>query len=252
MASTTACGTIIDLIPVAERVHARGGYLFVDAVQFAPHGPLDVRFFGCDLLVCSGYKIFGPHIGFMWGKKEVLDSLPAFREYFIQDRAPDKYEVGTQSFEGIAGMNAAIGYVEELGRRSRHLPLAPEESVGRRGDMRRGMQVIRHYERTLSDRLLGRIRELPFIEVFGLVEPEHAALRTPTLCFNVKGTEPAKVTQSLAQEGIFVRDGHLYCPRLFRALGLSEETGAVRASLVHYNSVEEMDRFVDALQGLSR
>ena len=105
------------VIQVAERIHANKGHLFVDAVQFAPHGPLDVSFFGCDFLVCSGYKIFGPHMGFLWGKKDLLDSLPTFREFFVNDQAPDKYELGTLNYEAVAGMNAAIGYVEDLGRR---------------------------------------------------------------------------------------------------------------------------------------
>jgi cysteine desulfurase family protein (TIGR01976 family) len=250
--ASNAVGTIVDLIPIAERIHARKGYLFADAVAFAAHGPLDVQFFDCDFLVCSGYKAFGPHIGFLWGKREVLDSLPTFRESFIPDRAPDKVELGTQNYEGIAGLNAAVGYIEELGRRSRHLPLPPEEDVGRRGDMRRGMHAVRQYERSLTGYLLRRLRALPFIEVQGFTDPDHAALRTPTLCFNIKGLEPAKVSRHLAKERIIVKDGHVYCPRLFRALGLSEKTGGVRVSLVHYNSGGEVDRFLDTLQEMPR
>jgi selenocysteine lyase/cysteine desulfurase len=203
-------------------------------------------------MVCSAYKVFGPHIGFLWGKKELMDSLPAFREFFIRDRSPDKYETGTQNLEGIAGLNSAVGYIEELGRRSRHLPLQPEENVGRRADMRRGMHAVRQYERTLTSHLLRLIQELPFLDVYGLTDPNHAALRTPTLSFNVRGMEPAEVSRRLVKEGILVRDGHVYCPRLFRALGLSGEAGAVRASLVHYNSQGEVDRLVDALQKMSR
>ncbi len=250
--ASNAVGTIVDLIPIAERIHAHKGYLFVDAVAFAAHGPLDVQFFGCDFLICSGHKIFGPHIGFLWGKKEAMDSLPTFHEFFIPDRAPDKYEAGTPNFEGTAGLNAAVGYIEELGRRSRHLPLPPEEDVGRRGDMRRGMQAVRQYERTLTGYLLRRIQELPFVEVQGLTDPGQAALRTPTFSFNVKGLEPAKVSRLLAKERIFVRDGQVDCPRLFRALGLSDKTAGVRASLVHYNSGSEVDRFLDTLKDMPR
>ncbi|MFQ5790779.1 MAG: cysteine desulfurase-like protein [Acidobacteriota bacterium] len=246
--ASNATGTIVDLIPIAERIHARGGYLFVDAVHFAPHGPLDVRFLGCDFIVCSGYKLFGPHMGFMWGKREILDSLPTFREYFVPDRTPDKFEVGTYSYEAVAGMNAAVGYIEELGRRSRDLPLAPADGVGRRGDLRRGMQAIRHYERVLSRQLLLRMQDLPGVTVYGIADPDRAALRTPTLCFNLKDVDPADVCRHLSRKGIFVRDGHLYCPRLLRALGLDAERGAVRASLVHYNNFEEVDRFAEALQ----
>ena len=118
--------------------------------------------------------------------------------------------------------------------------------------MRRGMHAVRQYERTLTGHLLRRIQELPFVDIYGLTDPNQAALRTPTLSFNVRGMEPAKVSRRLVKEGIFVRDGHFYCPRLFRALGLSDETGAVRASLVHYNSEGEVDQFVDTLQKMAR
>jgi selenocysteine lyase/cysteine desulfurase len=130
--------------------------------------------------------------------------------------------------------------------------LQPEENIGRRADMRRGMHAVRQYERTLTGHLLRRIQELPFVDVYGLTDPNQAALRTPTLSFNVRGMEPAKVSRYLVNEGMYVRDGHVYCPRLFRALGLSDETGAVRASLVHYNGQVEVDRLVDTLQKMPR
>lgn len=249
--ASNAVGTIVDLKPIAERIHARNGYLFVDAVHFAPHGPLDVRFLGCDLLVCSGYKIFGPHMGFLWGKRELLDQLPTLREHFIADRAPDKFELGTFSYEAMAGMNAAVSYLEELGRRSRHLPLAPADDGGRRGDLRRGMQAIRHYERTLTEHLLRSVREVPGLRVYGIEDPVQAADRTPTLSFNLERLSADVVARRLAERGFQVRDGHMYCPRLIEALGLSLEKGAVRASLVHYNTFEEVDRFCEALRGIA-
>ncbi len=249
--ASNATGSIVELIPIAERIHALKGYLFVDSVHFAPHGPIDVRFFGCDFLVCSGYKIFGPHMGFLWGRRELLDSLPTFREYFVADKAPDKFEVGTFSYEAVAGMNAAISYVEELGRRSKDMPLAPADAVGRRGDLRRGMQAIRHYERTLTAHLLTKAAKVPGLTVHGIEGPNYDALRTPTLCFSLHGVAPADVSRQLAQRGISVRDGHQYCPRLMRALGLSEEEGAVRASLVHYNTVEEVNAFTEALEKIA-
>jgi cysteine desulfurase family protein (TIGR01976 family) len=235
--ASNAVGTIVDLIPVAERVHAREGYLFVDAVHFAQHGSLDVRFLGCDFLVCSGHKAFGPHVGFLWGRREALDSLAPVTETF--------------NYEAIAGMNATVGYVEELGRRSRHLHLPPEEDIGRRGDLRRGMQAIRHYERSLSTHLLSRLEELPEVKVYGVRDPDRAALRTPAFCINVAGLDPADVSRKLAGEKFLVRDGDFDSPRLFQALRLSE-SGAVRVSFAHYNSYEEVDRFVEVLRKISR
>jgi cysteine desulfurase family protein (TIGR01976 family) len=250
--ASNGVGSIVDLIPVADRIHANKGYLFVDAVQFAPHGPLDVGFLGCDFLVCSGYKIFGPHMGFLWGKKGLLDSLPTFHEFFVRDEAPDKYELGTMNYESVVGMNAAIGYAEELGRRSRHLPLPPEEDVGRRADMRRGMQAIRQYERTLTTYTLSRLLELEHVTLYGLTDPDQAALRTPTFSFSLRDMDAAEVARDLAQEDILVRDGHFYCPRLFEAIGVEKGRGVVRASLVHYNSYDEVSRFLEALQKLRR
>lgn len=249
---SNAIGTIVDLIPVADRIHERKGYLFVDGVHFAPHGPVDVRFLRCDFLVCSGYKIFGPHMAFLWGRKEVMDALPTFRHYFIRNQSPDKFEVGTVGFEAIAGMAAAIDYIEDLGQHSHamRIPLPPEEDVVRRKDVRRGMQAIRHYERTLSQHTLTRLAAIPGVRVYGVDDPEQAARRTPTFCYNVDGVRPQDVCQRLAERGIFVRDGHFYCPRLIKRLGLPEE-GALRASLVHYNSFEEVDRWIDVLEKMS-
>lgn len=190
-------------------------------------------------------------MGFLWGKRELLDSLPMVREDFVADRAPDKYETGTYSYEAVAGMDAAIEYIEELGRRSSELPLAPQDAVGRRGDIRRGMQAIRHYERDLTGQLLRRVGEISGVKIHGIDSPNYDAYRTPTLCFSVKGVSAPEVSRQLAQQGISVRDGHHHCPRLMRALGLSESEGAVRASLVHYNTFEEVNRFADALAQIS-
>ena len=249
--ASNAVGTIVDLIPVAERIHARGGHLFVDAVHFASHGPLDVRFFGCDFLVCSGYKIFGPRLGFLWAKREALDALPGLRQHFAADQAPDNSWARTYGYRDVAGMDAAIGYIEELGRRSRELPLAPADAIGRRGDVRRGMQAIRHYERDMTGHLLRRAGEIPALKIHGIDGPDYDAYRTPTLCFSLNGMAAAEVSRQLAQQGIAVRDGHQHCPRLMRALGLSESEGGVRASLVHYNTFEEVDLFAEALARMS-
>jgi selenocysteine lyase/cysteine desulfurase len=159
--------------------------------------------------------------------------------------------LGTFSYEAVSGMNAAIGYIEELGRRSQHLPLAPEEDVGRRGCMRRGMQAIRHYERTLTAYGLDVLGAVPNIKLYGVTDPDQAALRTPTFLFSMEGMRPSEVSRYLAEKSIFVRDGHMYCPRLMKTIGLGEE-GAVRASLVHYNSRDEIDRLAGALKELKK
>jgi len=235
--AANALGTLVDIAAVARLAHDAGAELFVDAVHYAPHGALDVQALGCDYLVCSGYKIFGPHMGFLWGRKEALDALPVFREDFLPDVAPMKFEVGTYVYENVAGMDAAIGYLEKLGRK-----LGADGS--KRWAVVRAMDAIQEYEMELSRTFLSAVAATGRVTIYGVGDP---FLRTPTFCFNVDGRAPALVAQRLAEKGIGVRDGHMYAPRVIRRVGLPVESGAVRASLVHYNTVEEIHRFVAAL-----
>lgn len=241
--ASNAIGTIVDVAEVAKRVHAAGAELFVDAVHYGPHGTIDVQAFDCDYLVCSGYKIFSPHMGFLWGRLETLNSLPTFREDFVPDTTPAKLEIGTYIYENVAGMDAAVRYLEDLGRRI--LPAADS----RRAAIVAGMEAIRAYEAELSCAMLDALASAG-ATVYGLTAKEEVTHRTPTLCFNLPGVSPARVTEELARQNIGVRDGHMYSPRLIQRLGLSKESGAVRASLVHYNTLEEVRRFGSALAAL--
>lgn len=241
-AAANATGSIVDVARVANLAHAAGAEVFLDCVHYAPHGPIDVQEFGCDYLVCSGYKIFSPHMGFLWGGSETLDRLQTFREDFIPNEAPAKIEVGTCVYENIAGMDAAVSYLESLGERL--TPNGARDSKRQR--IVRAMEGIRDYERSLSRELL-RVLSNYGANVYGISDPEFLAGRVPTLLFNLPGVAPRTVVETLAAGGIGVRDGHMYAPRLMRRLGLSEETGAVRASLVHYNTVAEIDRFASVL-----
>jgi cysteine desulfurase family protein (TIGR01976 family) len=243
--ASNALGSIVDVKEVSRMAHAVGAEVFIDAVHYAPHGPIDVQDLDCDYLVCSGYKIFAPHMGFLWGKAAALDALPTFREDFIPDKAPMKIEVGTFVYENVAGMDAAIGYIEDLGRRTAH-----NGAKSRRAALVGGMQAIRHYEAKLSACLLKELQLLPRVSTYGVRDPEQIARRVPTICFNIRGVNPATVTSELANRGIGVRDGNMYSPRLLKRLGVSSENGAVRASLVHYNTEEEIDRFIEALGSL--
>jgi selenocysteine lyase/cysteine desulfurase len=207
-------------------------------VHFGPHGPIDVQAFECDYLVCSGYKIFGPHMGFLWGRRKLLRQLPTFREDFIPDEPPGKIEAGTFIYENVAGMDATVQYLESLGRIGR------EET--RRSRLERALASIRAYEETLSREMLRVLNEFD-AEIYGMKNGDRLRERVPTLCFNLPNVLPARVTEELAKRGIGVRDGHMYSPRLMRRLGLSPETGAVRASLVHYNTLAEVQNFAGAL-----
>jgi cysteine desulfurase family protein (TIGR01976 family) len=245
--ASNALGTIIDVRGAADLVHAAGGEIFLDSVHFAPHGRVDVQAFDCDYLVCSGYKVFGPHMGFLWGRYELLERLPTFREDFIPDRPPGKIEAGTIIFENVAGMDAAVGYLARLGRSL--APVQADKTL--RTDIARAMQAILAYERVLSLETLRVLHECN-ARVYGIADPARIASRVPTLSFNIEGVAPSAVTEAMARAGIGIRDGHLYCPRLMRRLGLAEASGTVRVSLVHYNTIPEIHRFGNVLFDLAR
>jgi len=239
-----ALGSRVDVAEVARAAHAAGAEVFLDCVHYSPHALIDVKAWDCDYLVCSGYKAFAPHMGFLWGKLDVLKRLPTFREEFIPDAPPHKIEAGTFIYENVAGMAAAVDYFEALGG-----ALDPA-AADPRARIVAGMAGIEAYERELSVAVLAALDGVG-AEVFGVTSPNAAHLRVPTFCFNLPGVDPARVSQGLADAGIGARDGHMYAPRLIERLGLILDKGAVRASLVHYNTVAEVDRFAEVLNDLS-
>jgi cysteine desulfurase family protein (TIGR01976 family) len=246
--ASNALGSIVNVKEVARMAHTVGAEVFLDAVHYAPHGVIDVQDWDCDYLVCSGYKIFAPHMGFLWGKRERLEALPTFREDFIPDEIPGKIEVGTFVYENVAGMNAAVDYLEELGR---GLP-AGSPSTSPRHRLVTAMEAIRAYEAMLSAEALRALAELDNVIVYGICKARQLEHRVPTICFNLNGVPAAQVAALCAENGIGVRDGNMYSPRLLRRMGIPPDSGAVRASLVHYNTFEEIGKFVDVLRRITR
>lgn len=234
--ASNATGSLVDVTAAARLAHAAGAELFVDAVHYAPHGPIDVQQFDCDYLVCSGYKIFAPHMGFAWCRREAIHDLPTFREYFIPDVMPDKLEAGTYAYENVAGMDAAIRYLEDLG----------PTGVSRRERIRLAMTRVAAYERTLCASLLDAFESIAGVVVRGVTDRGRLGERVPTLAFTVDGVEASAIAAGLADQDVGVRSGHMYSPRLIARLGLQQE-GVVRASLVHYNTLDEIARFRTAL-----
>jgi cysteine desulfurase family protein (TIGR01976 family) len=243
--ASNAIGSILNVAEVSKRTHAAGAEVFVDAVHYGSHGTIDVQAFDCDYLVCSGYKIFSPHMGFLWGRLEILNALPTFREDFVPDTTPSKLEIGTYIYENVAGMDAVVHYLEDLGRR------IDPAATSRRAALVASTKAIRDYEAQLSRAMLDALADAK-ADVYGITAKDQISYRTPTLCFNLPDISPAKVTEELAKRNIGARDGHMYSPRLMKRLGLAEESGAVRASLVHYNTVEEVHRFEKALADMTR
>jgi len=248
--ASNATGGIVDVADVARRAHAVGAEVFLDAVHYAPHGPLDVQALDCDYMVCSGYKIFAPHMGFACCRREVINRLPTFREDFIPDVTPDKLEAGTFVYENVAGMDAAIGYIESLGRGFAN-PTPQDAARSRVETIGAGMAAIASYERTLSAALLDEVGDVSGLTVFGVTDRSRLDKRVPTLCFDVAGVDSMAISHGFAARDIGLRAGHMYSPRLISRLGRLPN-GVVRASLVHYNTIGEVARFGTALREVLR
>jgi cysteine desulfurase family protein (TIGR01976 family) len=246
--TSNALGSIVDVRAAADLAHAAGAEIFLDSVHYGPHGPIDVQVLDCDYLVCSGYKIFAPHMGFMWGRYELLQALPTFREDFIPDEPPGKIEAGTFIYENVAGMDAAVNYLARLGRTLAGKSGAPD-AQSTRDDTRVAMRAIRTYEQRLSLELAHVLRDCG-ARIYGIDSDARVAERVPTFCFNLPGVLPQAVTEAAAKAGIGIRDGHMYAPRLMKSFGLAKETGMVRVSAVHYNTIAEIHTFGNMLAGL--
>jgi cysteine desulfurase family protein (TIGR01976 family) len=234
--ASNAIGSVIDVASVCRLAHGSGAQVFVDAVHFAPHGPIDVQGLGCDYLACSAYKFFGPHLGVLWGRSQLLEQLESYKVRPAPSCAPGKWETGTQNFEAIAGVQAALAYLREVGYRTSGQAILHD-----------AMNVIREHEMHLSQAFLEGVRSQHRIEIYGSADPEECETRTPTFAFRVHGVTPAEVAEKLAHAGIFVWSGHFYAVDLVERLGLAKDGGLLRAGFVHYNTLEEVERTLDAL-----
>jgi cysteine desulfurase family protein (TIGR01976 family) len=246
--ASNALGTINDVRTIVDMAHSYGAWAFVDAVHFAPHGPMDVQELGCDFLVCSAYKFFGPHLGVLYGRHGILESLPPRKVRPAGDAPPDKFETGTNNFEGICGVAAAVEYLASLGRRFGDDSAEDTRGLtGRKKEIRLGMSAIRAYEKSLGKGLLAGLVKTNGVRVYGISEEERMEQRVPTFSFTVKGRTPREVAAGLDRENIFVWDGHFYAVEAIRRLGLMNEGGVVRIGLYHYNRMEEVAMFLEAI-----
>jgi len=230
-------GSIVDVAAAAKLAHDAGAEVFIDCVHFGPHGLIDVQAWDCDYLVCSGYKTFAPHMGFLWGKYDALKRLPTFREDFIPDEPPYKIEAGTFIYENVSGMSAAVRYLESIGQM-----VAPGKSNARRQDIVTAMDAIRGYEKVLAGAMI-KLLKANGATIYGISDEDRLDGRVPTICFNIPGHTPQAIADAMDAVGIGIRDGHMYAPRLMKRLNLPMETGCIRVSLVHYNTLDEVARF---------
>jgi selenocysteine lyase/cysteine desulfurase len=241
--ASSAFGTIVELLPVALQVRDRKSSLVVNWSPFLSHGAIDVRFLRSDFVLASTSSLFGSRVGFLWGRRERMREL--------RDADPSIFEGLETDPKEIDALGAALRYVEELGLLAQEMQIQPSEDYGRRRHMRRGMQAIRHYERTLTSLALRRLAEIPGATVYGIGDWDHSARRTPNLFFRLRDKEPEEVVAALARENVRVEHGSFGCPRAVRALGLPEDEGAVSASMAHYNTEAEVERFAEALHGIA-
>jgi selenocysteine lyase/cysteine desulfurase len=277
--ASNATGTVNPVKTICEWAHQVGALTFLDAVHYAPHATIDVREFGCDFLACSAYKFFGPHVGIMWGRRELLEELPAYKVRPASNELPEKWMSGTQSHESIAGVLAAIDYLAEVGRTVvgslrdpdpnmyDGLPRPSESAdqsmdglgrpsykvsatVGRRSALVAAMTAVRSYETELVRRLLDGLAEMPEIKVWGITDAGRMRDRLPTLSITHRRFKAIELAKQLADHGIFVWHGNYYALQLTEALGL-EPHGMVRIGLVHYNTRDEVDRLLITLRELS-
>jgi cysteine desulfurase family protein (TIGR01976 family) len=241
--ASNAVGTINPVGELVRRAHAAGALTYVDAVHYAPHGPIDVTALGTDFLVCSAYKFFGPHVGILYGRSEVLDRLPAYKVR----PAHDRFETGTPNFEGIAGTAAAIDYLASIGSLVGQVGGDGEKAAGRRAALVVGMGAVREYEMALYRRLHDGLASLPGVRIWGIGDPRRFDERTPTAAITLEGVQPREAARLLGDQGIAVWDGDFYAQGLIERLGLANTGGLLRIGLVHYNTAAEVDRFLAVL-----
>ena len=244
-------GTVNPVRKLTKMAHDAGALVYIDAVQYAPHGPIDVQDIGCDFLVCSSYKFFGPHAGALYGKYDLLNELKAYKVRPASDELPYKFETGTQNHEGIAGVLGALEYLEWLGRQfGAEQERAWKEAgfAGRRLELKKGMSAMQAYESALSKKLIEIVGSVSGTRLYGVTDLGRLDERVPTVSFTVEGKEPGWLADELGKQGIYVWNGHNYALAIVERLGLLEAGGMVRVGPVHYNTLDELERFGEVLK----
>lgn len=242
--ASNATGSINQVAKIGEMAHRNGALVFLDAVHYAPHALIDVAAWGCDFLACSAYKFFGPHVGILWGRRELLENLKAYKVRPATDELPGKWMTGTQNHECIAGVLASIDYLAQLGQ----LRDGPSYA-SRRQRLSTAFQAIESYERQLAHRFLSGLVELRNIRVHGISELGRLTERVPTFAITHQQRPTSQLASILAENGIFAWHGNYYALNLTEVLGLEPE-GMLRIGFVHYNTSAEVDRLLGLLDGL--
>ena len=244
--ASNAVGTINPVAQITKLAHDAGALMFIDAVHYAPHGPIDVRALDCDFLACSPYKFFGPHMGTLYGKRERLLQFQPYKVRPASNALPDRWETGTQVQELIAGIGAAVDYLAELGRRH------DATLTNRRSALLAAYRVTRQHEMSLLVRLIEGLLTVPKLRFFGISDPNRFHERCSTVSIRIGDQHPTEIAKFLGDRGIFTWDGNYYALNLTERLGVEKSGGLLRIGLVHYNTAEEVDRLLSALREFTR
>ena len=252
--ASNSLGTINPVRKIIQMAHQVGTMVYVDAVQYAPHGPIDVQDLEPDFLVSSSYKFFGPHAGILYGKRELLEKLYAYKVRPAPNSLPGKFETGTQNHEGLAGVLGTVEYFEWVGETfgdEHGEGLAGKGYSGRRSTLKKAMAAIQAYEHELNRALLSVFESVPGLTVYGLTDLRRMDERVATFSFRLKDLPPRTVAEKLARENIYVWDGNYYAINVTERLGLEDSGGMVRVGATHYNTLEEVQKLKEALLKIS-
>src|SRR5215213_10225223 len=236
--ASNAVGTVNDVAAIAQRAHEAGAFVAVDAVHAVPHIPVDRDAIGADVLTCSAYKFFGPHVGVTAVKRDLLEALSAYKVEPAPDYIPDKLETGTQSHEGIAGVKGALDFISSLG-----------EGTSQREKLTSAMKAVEEQEAALAEHFRIALRDIPGVKLYAAPD---GVRKTPTLAFTVQGKAPEDVCLQMLEHGFFIAAGDFYASTLAGKLGIGNSGGFIRAGLAPYNTAEEVVRFVEALEKVIR
>jgi len=248
-------GTINPVKKLTKMAKDAGALVYIDAVQYAPHGPIDVQDIGCDFLVCSSYKFFGPHAGALYGKYDLLNELKAYKVRPASNKLPYKFETGTQNHEGIAGVLGALEYLEWLGKEFGADQEAAWKEAGFRGrrlQLKKGMSAMQANESALSKALIQIVQSIPGTRIYGITDLDRLNERVPTVSFTLEGKDPERLADAFGKRNIYVWNGHNYALAVVERLGLLDAGGMIRVGPVHYNTVDELETFGENLKELAK
>jgi cysteine desulfurase family protein (TIGR01976 family) len=243
--ASNAVGTINDVKEIVRLAHQKGALAYIDAVHYAPHGPIDVRALDCDFLVCSSYKFFGPHMGILYGKREHLQRLQPYKVRANTNAVPNRWEWGTLNHECIAGITACVDYLADLGRQ-----VDPPAST-RRAALRAAYGAIQQHEHRLAETLIGGLLAIPGLKFYGIRDVGKLDGRCPTVAVRIAGRTPLELATKLGERGFFTWDGNYYALNLTERLDVEKDGGFLRIGLAHYNTAEEVQRFLSALREIA-